>query len=56
MPIAFERKLKAEAHRRHFGKKRTNRYVYGTLYKMGYRFGRKKHIREVYCLRAQYEL
>lgn len=34
MPIKVERKLKAEARRKGFGKKRTNAYVYGTLAKL----------------------
>jgi len=34
MPIKIERKLKAEARRKHLGKKRTNAYVYGTLAKI----------------------
>ena len=31
MPAELERKLKATAHERGYGKERTDRYVYGTL-------------------------
>lgn len=34
MPKAVERKLKREARKKGFGKKRTNAYVYGTLAKI----------------------
>lgn len=34
MPKKLENKLKAEAKRRHYGKKRTGAYVYGTLNKI----------------------
>lgn len=34
MPKKLERKLKAEAKKKGFGKKRTGAYVYGTLTKM----------------------
>ena len=37
MPKALERKLKAEAKKKHLGKKRANAYVYGTLRKTGWR-------------------
>lgn len=40
MPIALERKLRAEAKKKHFSKERTERYVYGTLRKLGYPVGR----------------
>lgn len=36
MPKDLERKLKATARRRHYGKKRTKAYVYGTLRKLGW--------------------
>ena len=34
MPKKLERKLKAEAKKKGFGKKRTNAYVFGTLFKI----------------------
>lgn len=34
MPKKVERKLKAEARRKHLGRKRTAAYVYGTLAKI----------------------
>lgn len=37
MPAKLERRLKATARRRHYGKKRTNAYVYGTLRRRGWR-------------------
>ena len=37
MPIKVERKLKATAKKRGYGKKRTGAYVYGTLRKLGWR-------------------
>lgn len=42
MPRKLERKLKAEAKSKHFGKKRTNAYVYGTLRKLGWKPRRRK--------------
>lgn len=42
MPIALERKLRAEAKKKRFGKERTERYVYGTLRKLGYAVGREQ--------------
>lgn len=36
MPKALERKLKATAKKKGFGKKRTGAYVYGTLRKTGW--------------------
>ena len=42
MPIAIERKLRATAKKKHFGKKRTNRYIYGSLRKMGWK-PKKRH-------------
>lgn len=41
MPKAMERKLKAEAQKKGFGKKRTGSYVYGTLRKTGWKPKRK---------------
>lgn len=37
MPKRLERELKATARRRHYGKRRTAAYVYGTLRKLGWR-------------------
>ena len=37
MPKKLERQLKATARKRHYGKKRTGRYVYGTLRKLGWK-------------------
>jgi hypothetical protein len=37
MPKKLERKLKSEAKKKGFGKKRTGAYVYGTLRKLGWR-------------------
>ena len=37
MPEALERALKAEAKKRGFGKKRSDRYVYGTMRKTGWK-------------------
>lgn len=43
MPKKLERKLAAEARTKGFGKKRTNRYVYGTMNKLGLlRGGRRR--------------
>lgn len=42
MPKALERKLTAEARKQHFGKRRTARYVYGTLRKLGWRPKRER--------------
>lgn len=42
MPKALERKLKSEAKAKGFGKKRANRYVYGTLRKLGWKPSRKR--------------
>lgn len=42
MPKKIERKLKAEAHRKHLSKKRTGAYVYGTLRKMGWKPRRRR--------------
>lgn len=40
MPKALEKKLRAEAKKKGFGKERTDRYVYGTLRKLGYPVGK----------------
>ena len=37
MPKKLENKLKATARRRGYSKKRSGRYVYGTLRKLGWR-------------------
>lgn len=42
MPKALERKLKSQAKRRGYGKKRTGAYVYGTLRKTGWKPKRRK--------------
>lgn len=42
MPKALEKKLKAEAKAKHYGKKRTNAYVYGTLRELGWKPSRKR--------------
>jgi hypothetical protein len=42
MPKKLEAKLKREARAKHFGKKRTNAYVYGTLRRTGWRPRRRK--------------
>lgn len=43
MPEKLERKLKVEAKKKGFGKKRTGRYVYGTLReKTGWKPNREK--------------
>lgn len=36
MPKRLEARLKREARAKHFGKKRTGAYVYGTLRKLGW--------------------
>jgi len=43
MPEAAERALKATARKRGYGKKRTGRYVYGTLRNMGWKPSREKN-------------
>lgn len=45
MPKELERKLRAEARKKGFGKERTDRYVYGTLRKLGYPVGRGAQVR-----------
>lgn len=42
MPAALERKLKAEARRKGYGKKRTNAFVYGVLRKRGWKPSRER--------------
>lgn len=42
MPEALERKLKKQAKKKGFGKKRTGKYVYGALRKTGWKPSRKK--------------
>ena len=37
MPKKLENKLKRQARKKGFGRKRTNAYVYGTLRKMGWK-------------------
>jgi hypothetical protein len=37
VPKAMERKLKATAKKRGYGKKRTGKYVYGTMRKTGWK-------------------
>lgn len=37
MPKKLERRLKATARKRRYGKKRTGAYVYGTLRKLGWK-------------------
>ena len=41
MPKALERKLRLQAKKKGYGKVRTDRYVFGTLRKLGYPVGRK---------------
>lgn len=42
VPKKVERKLKRQARAKGFGKKRTNKYVYGTLRKLGWKPKKKK--------------
>lgn len=42
MPKKLERKLKAQAKKKGFGKKRAARYVYGTLRKTGWKPSHQK--------------
>ena len=37
MPKKLERRLKAEAKRKHLGRRRTGAYVYGTLRRLGWK-------------------
>lgn len=42
MPKDLERRLKAQARKKRFGKKRTNAYVYGTMRRLGWKPKRKR--------------
>lgn len=42
MPKKLERRLKATARKRGYGRKRTGAYVYGTMRRMGWKPRRKK--------------
>lgn len=42
MPIQFERRLQREARAKGYGKARSDRYVYGTLRKFGWRPRRER--------------
>lgn len=42
MPEEMERKLKATAKKRGYGKKKTGAYVYGTMRKTGWKPGKGK--------------
>lgn len=42
MPVALERRLKAQAKKKHLSKKRTGAYVFGTLRKLGFTPKKKK--------------
>ena len=42
MPKELERRLKRQAKVKHFGKKRTAAYVYGTLRKLGWKPKRRR--------------
>lgn len=42
MPKALERKLKAQAKKKGYGKKRAGAYVYGTLRKTGWKPSKRK--------------
>ena len=42
MPKSLERKLKATAKSRHYGNKRSNAYIFGTLRKLGWKPKRRK--------------
>ena len=42
IPKKLEMQLKAEAKKKHLGKKRTGAYVYGTLRKLGWKPKRNK--------------
>lgn len=44
MPKKLERKLAQQAKRKGFGKKRTSRYVYGTLNKLGLLHPKKRRM------------
>ena len=42
MPKALEKKLKSQARKKGLGKKRTDKFVYGTLRKTGWKPKREK--------------
>jgi len=42
MPVAMERKLKAQARKKHLKGKRARAYVYGTMRKTGWKPSKKK--------------
>lgn len=42
MPRKLELKLKATARKRHYGKKRSNAYIFGTLRKRGWKPRRER--------------
>ena len=42
MPKKLENRLRREARAKHFGKKRTNAYVFGTLRKLGWKPRKRK--------------
>jgi len=42
MPKKLEQKLKRQAEKKGFGEKRTNKYVYGTLRKTGWKPSHQK--------------
>lgn len=43
MPKKLEQKLRAEAAKKHFGKKRTAAYVYGTMRRLGWKPKKKRN-------------
>ena len=53
MPKELEQKLKREARKKHFGKERTNAYVYGTLRKTGWKPSRESVERKANTLIAR---
>ena len=60
MPAEMERKLKAQAKKKGFGKKRTAAYVYGTMRKTGWvpstqKKKKKKKYKQKAMLRAMRE-
>lgn len=42
MPKKLERKLRAQARTKGFGRARTNRYVYGTMRRLGWKPKRRR--------------
>lgn len=42
MPLKLERKLKSQAKKKGFGKKRANAYVYGAMRKTGWKPSKSK--------------